>query len=56
MQIKVAIENTQKEIRRKLKTPNTLATWCKELTPWKRLWCCEKLKAGGEGDDREWDG
>ena len=25
---------------------NTLATWCKELTHWKRLWCWEKLKAG----------
>ena len=21
-----------------------------------RLWCWERLKAGGEGDDREWDG
>ena len=29
---------------------NTLATWCKEPTHWKRL------KAGGEGDDRGWDG
>ena len=35
---------------------NTLATWCKELTPWKRPWCWERLKAGGEGDDRGWDG
>ena len=34
---------------------NTLITWCKELTPWKRLWCCKRLKAGGEGDDRGWD-
>ena len=32
------------------------ATWCKELTPWKRPWCCERLKVGGEGDDRGWDG
>ena len=31
---------------------NTLATWCKELTHWKRPWCWERLKAGGEGDDR----
>jgi len=23
---------------------------------WKRLWCWEGLGAGGEGDDREWDG
>ena len=35
---------------------NTLATWCEELTHWKRPWCWEKLKAGGEGDDRGWDG
>ena len=30
--------------------PITLATWCEELTCW------ERLKAGGEGDDRGWDG
>ena len=35
---------------------NTLATWCEELTHWKRPWCCEGLGAGGEGDDRGWDG
>ena len=35
---------------------NALATWCEELTHWKRPWCWERLKAGGEGDDREWDG
>ena len=35
---------------------NTLATSCKELTHWKRLWCQEGLGAGGEGDDRGWDG
>ena len=35
---------------------NTLATWCKELTHWIRSWCWERLKAGGEGDDRRWDG
>ena len=35
---------------------NTLATWCKELTHWKRPWCWERLRAGGEGGDREWDG
>ena len=31
---------------------SSLATWCEELTPWKRPWCWERLKAGGEGDDR----
>ena len=35
---------------------NTLATWCEELTPWKRPWCWERLKAGREGDNRGWDG
>ena len=35
---------------------NTLAPSCKELTHWKRLWCWEGLGAGGEGDDRGWDG
>ena len=32
----------------------TLATWCEELTHWKRPWCWERLRAGGEGDDRGW--
>ena len=27
-----------------------------KLTHWKRPWCWERLKAGGEGDNREWDG
>ena len=35
---------------------NTLATWCKELTHWKRPWYRERLKAGEEEDDRWWDG
>ena len=37
-------------------TPNILAIWCEELTHLKRPWCWERLKAGGEGDDRGWDG
>ena len=32
---------------------NTLATWCKELTHWKRPWCWERLKARGGRDNRE---
>ena len=35
---------------------NTLAAWCEELTPWKRPWFLEGLKAGGIGDNRGWDG
>ena len=34
---------------------NPLATWCKEPTYWKRPWCWERLRTGGEGGDREWD-
>ena len=35
---------------------STLTTSCEELTHWKRLWCWEGLRTGGEGDDRGWDG
>ena len=35
---------------------STLATSCEELTHWKRPWGWEGLGAGGEGDDRGWDG
>ena len=34
----------------------TLATWYEELTYLKRPWCCGRLKAGREGEDRRWDG
>ena len=40
----------------KVWSSKTSATWCEELSHWKRLWCQERLKAGGEGDDRGWDG
>ena len=33
-----------------------ISTSCEELTHWKRPWCWEGLGAGGEGDDRGWDG
>ena len=35
---------------------NTLAIWCKEWIHLKRAWCWERLKAGGEGGNRGWDG
>ena len=35
---------------------NILATWCEELIHWKIPWCWERLRAGGEGVDRGWDG
>ena len=31
---------------------NTLVTWCEELTHLERPWCWERLKLGGEGDNR----
>ena len=30
---------------------NTLAIWWEGPTHWKRLWCWERLKAGGKGND-----
>ena len=39
-----------------LKLQYFLATCCKELTYLKRHWCWERLKVGGEGDNRGWDG
>ena len=35
---------------------DTLATWCEELTHLKRPWSWERLKVGGDRDDRGWDG
>ena len=35
---------------------NILATWCEELTHQKRSQYWERLKAGGKGDIRGWEG
>ena len=48
----IFIERTDDEAE----APKLLATWGEELIHWKRPWCWERLKAGGEGDDRGWDG
>ena len=40
----------------KAETPVLLPRHAKSWTHWKRLWCWEGLGAGGEGDDRGWDG
>jgi len=37
------------------RSSNILAISC-EVTHLERPWCWERLKAGGEGDDRGWDG
>ena len=34
---------------------SALATWCEELTRWKRPWCWERLKAEGKRVNRGWD-
>ena len=34
---------------------DALASWCEELTHWKRPWCWERLKTGGEVGGRGWD-
>ena len=43
-------------LKLKLRYFGHLMRWTEELTHWKRSWCWERLKAGGEGDDRGWDG
>ena len=37
-------------------TPEASATWCREVTHWKRALCWERLKAKGEMGGRGWDG
>ena len=34
----------------------SILVWCELKTHWKRPWCWERLRAGGEGDDTGWDG
>ena len=40
------------------KSQTRLSDWTELMrrTHWKRPWCWERLKAGGEGDDRGWNG
>ena len=40
----------------KAETPILWPPYAKNWLIWKFPWCWERLKAGGEGDDREWDG
>ena len=35
---------------------NILATWCEEMIHLRTPWFWERLRAGGEGDNRGWDG
>ena len=50
----ISPEYSLEEVILKLKL-QYLAIWCEELTHWKRLWCWERLNAGGERNDRGWD-
>ena len=40
----------------KAETPILWPPDAKELTHWKRPWCWERSKAGGEGNNRRWGG
>ena len=51
----ISLEYSLEELKVKLKL-QYFATWCQELTHFKRPWWWERLKAGGDGDDRGWDG
>ena len=48
--------NPECSLEELIRSSNTLATWWKELTHWKRPWCWEKLRAGEEVGNRGWDG
>ena len=45
----ISPEYSLEELMLKLKLQYFCQYWCKVLTPWKRLWCWERLKVGGEG-------
>ena len=51
----ISPEYSLERLRLRLKL-QYLATWCKELTHWKRPWCWEWLEEGREGNIRGWDG
>ena len=42
--------------RRKNRSWSCSTTWCEELTHLKRPWCWERLKPGGDREDRPSDG
>ena len=47
----ISPEYSLEELMLKLKL-QYFDTWCAELTHWNRPCCCERLKAGGVGDNR----
>ena len=54
--LKYSLNNPEYSLEGLMLKLQYLATWWEELTLWKRPWCWERLRAGGEGDDRGWDG
>ena len=46
----------RRTIAERNRSSNTLTTWCKELTHWKRPWCWGRLRARGEEGSRGLDG
>ena len=51
----ISPEYSMAELMLKLKL-QSFGHLMQKLTHWKRPWCWERLKVGGEGDDRGWDG
>ena len=47
----ISTGRTDAEVETPILWPPDVKNW-----HWKRPWCWERLKAGGEGDDRGWDG
>ena len=54
----IYIERTDAEAEAPILWPPDAKTWIigKDPTHWKRPWCWERSKAGGEGGGRGWDG
>ena len=51
-----SLEGLMRKLQLMVAKAPTLATWCEEPTHWKRPWCWETLRVGGEGGKRGWDG
>ena len=49
----IFIGKTDAEAEIPILWPPDVKNWCEKS--WKRPWCWERLKLGGEGDDRGWD-
>ena len=48
--------NTEYSLEGLMKKLQWFGSWYEVLTHWKRPWCWERLRAGREKGDREWDG